>query len=312
MAEFLSGVSAVAVILALISVGAFCGWKGWMTKEHKSFCVKLVVNIGIPAMCLNSLLSQVDRSMLMEYAVLVLISIVDIFLLMLLALLLVKLLRIPNEKAGSFVIMCAFSNTIFIGMPVCTLLFGDQATVYVLSYYIANTLTFQSVGLFIMRYFGTANEKTSWMKVLRGIIKPPLVTVVITLTMVLLGIGLPAVVMSGLKYLGNLVTPLALIYSGFILYENGLKSLRPEPTHWIVMACRFLAAPLLMCLMCRLVGISQITTQMLTVVISMPVMTQTVVFAADMGEDEHYAVIGMASSTVASFLVIPILMMLMA
>ena len=50
---------------------------------------------------------------------------------------------------------------------------------------------------------------------------------------------------------------------------------------------------------------------MLVIEIAMPVMTQVVVFASDTGEDEHYAVIGMAASTLACFLVIPLLMVLL-
>ena len=311
MAQFLSAVSAVAVILALVGTGVFCGWRGWMTSVHKNFCVKLVINIGIPAMCLNNLLSQVDMALLRECGVLVGIAALDVLVLLVIALLLVRLLRIPREKAGSFVVMAAFANSIFIGMPVCTLLFGEAATPYVLCYYIVNTVGFQSIGLFVMNYFGAKGEKVSLKRIGRSMLKPPLITIVAALALILLELQLPDMVMNWLKYLGNLVTPLALIYSGFILYENGLKSLRLEGSHWIAMGFRFLAAPLLMALLCRWVGAGELASQVLTIEIAMPVMTQVVVFASDTGEDEQYAVIGMAASTLACFLVIPILMVLL-
>ena len=311
MAQFLSAVSAVAVILALVGTGVFCGWRGWMTADHKNFCVKVVINIGIPAMCLNSLLSQVDMALLRECAVLVFIAAVDVLVLLAAALLLVKVLRIPREKAGSFTVMAAFANSIFIGMPVCTLLFGEPATPYVLCYYIVNTVGFQSLGLFVMNYFGAKGEKTSLKKVLRSMLKPPLITILLALTLIVLGWQLPEVVMNWLKYLGNLVTPLALLYSGFILYENGLRNLHLEPTHWIVMLFRFAAAPVLMFFLCRWAGAGELASQVLVIEIAMPVMTQVVVFASDTGEDEHYAVIGMAASTLACFLVIPLLMVLL-
>ena len=310
MAQFLSAVSAVAVILALVGTGVFCGWRGWMTAAHKNFCVKVVINIGIPAMCLNSLLRQVDMALLRECGILVAIAAADVLILLALALLLVRPLGLPREKAGTFVVMAAFANSIFIGMPVCTLLFGEEATPYVLCYYIVNTVGFQSVGLFVMNYFGAKGGRVSLGKMARGMVKPPLVTILLALTMILLDLQLPDMVMNWLGYLGNLVTPLALLYSGFILYENGVRNLRLEASHWVAMVFRFLGAPLLMAALCRWVGAGELASQVLTIEIAMPVMTQTVVFAADTGEDEHYAVIGMASTTLACFLVIPVLMVL--
>ena len=153
MAQFLSAVSAVAVVLALVGTGVFCGWRGWMTAAHKNFCVKLVINIGIPAMCLSNLLSQVDMALLRECGILVVIAAAKVLILLVIALILARLLRLPREKAGSFVVMAAFANSLFIGMPVCTLLFGEEATPYVLCYYIVNTVGFQSLGLFIMNYY---------------------------------------------------------------------------------------------------------------------------------------------------------------
>jgi len=311
MAQFLSAVSAVAVILALVGTGAFCGWRGWMTSAHKNFCVKLLTNIGIPATCLSSLLSQVDLALLRECGTLMLLSTADVLILLALSLALVRPLHLPRKKAGSFIAMSSFANSIFIGMPVCTLLFGDRAVPYVLCYYIVNTTLFQSLGLFAMNYYGAKDEKPSLRKVLLGLLKPPLISVVLALVIILLGLELPGMVMNWLKYLSNLVTPLALIYSGFILYENGLRSLRPEPSHFAAMALRFGAAPLMMALFCRLAGVAELAAGVLTIEIAMPVMTQTVVFAAGSGQDEHYTVVGMASSTLACFLVIPVLMTLL-
>ena len=310
MAQFFSAVTAVAVILALVLTGVFCGWRGWMKPADKNFCVKVVINIGIPAMCLSNMLTQVDLALLRECGVLVLLATADLLIMLAGSLALVKLLRIPRERAGSFMVMCAFANSMFIGMPVCTLLFGDQATPYVLCYYIVNTVGFQSVGLFIMNYFGAKGGRPSLKKMVKGMVRPPLIAILVALVMVAFNWTFPVMIMNWLKYLGNLVTPLALLYSGYVLYENGVKSLRLEGTHWLVMLFRFGVSPVLMALLCRAAGVGALAAQVLTIEIAMPVMTQTVVFAADTGEDEQYALVGMAATTLACFLVIPVLMTL--
>ena len=311
MAQFFSALSAVGVILALVLTGAFCGWRGWMKPADKNFCVQVVINIGVPAMCLSNMLTRVDMDLLRECAVLVGLSALTLLLMLLVALLLAKLLALPRSKTGSFVVMCAYANSMFIGMPVCTLLFGEEATPYVLCYYIVNTVGFQSIGLFIMNYFGAQSAHPSIKTTLRRMLKPPLITIVVALVMVALEIQLPKMVMNWLQYLGNLVTPLALLYAGYVLYENGLRSLRMERSHWVVMLFRFGISPLLTALLCRWAGVGELAAHVLTIEIAMPVMTQTVVFAAGSGQDETYTLAGMATTTLACFVVIPVLMALL-
>ena len=50
--------------------------------------------------------------------------------------------RVPANRRGVFISMFAFSNSVFIGVPVSTALFGEEAVGFALLYYIANTSIF--------------------------------------------------------------------------------------------------------------------------------------------------------------------------
>ena len=51
MDGFLHALSAVSVLLMLMSVGYFMGVKGWMTTREKRFVSRYIVNIAVPCNC---------------------------------------------------------------------------------------------------------------------------------------------------------------------------------------------------------------------------------------------------------------------
>ena len=77
------------------------------------------------------------------------------------------------------------------------------------------------------------------------------------------------------------------------------------------MIFRFLLVPGVSFALCALLGIEGLARSVLLVETAMPVVTQTVVAAADYGADEQFAAQGAALSTLACFVVIPVLMLIL-
>ena len=57
--------------------------------------------------------------------------------------------------------------------------------------------------------------------------------------------------MSYCRYMNNLVTPLALLLTGYIIHDIGLKNVRLDRDLGISMIFRFLLAPALSVALCR-------------------------------------------------------------
>ena len=74
---------------------------------------------------------------------------------------------------------------------------------------------------------------------------------------------------------------------------------------------RFVAAPAVCVLFCSLFGVTGLARSVYVVEAAMPVVTQTVVAAAEYGADEQLAAQGAAISTLACFVVTPVLMLLL-
>lgn len=296
------------LILLMTAVGYFFGRMGWMKHEHKAFLVKYIMNMAMPCMCISGLLGRVDRELLVSMRTILLAGLCSIILLLLLALPACALLKLPRKRRGVFLVMCCVANSMFIGYPMCTSLFGDAAIPYVLSYYIVNTFFFQLFGVALLNASGSG-EGASFdpKKSLRRLIKAPIVTIVICIILILCDFKAPELLLRFTGYMSDTVSPIALLYTGFVIYEMGFSHIKYERGMICAMLFRFVLAPLVCLLFCRLLGIYGEAQSVLMVEMSMPVMTQAVVLSAECGADEDYAALGMTLSTIACFAVIPIL-----
>ena len=164
----------------------------------------------------------------------------------------------------------------------CIELFGDIATPYVMLFYLVSSCFTQLIGIPLVRWSGEAGGFSMQMiwKFLRA---PTVVSVFLSLLLVGLDIHLPSLVMSYAKYINNTVTPLALLLTGCIIHEIGLRSLRLTPTLGVMMVFRFVISPALGAALCALLGIGGLVRSVYVVELAMPVVTQTVVAAAEYG-----------------------------
>ncbi len=313
MAGFLNAVSACLVLLMLMSVGYFMGHWGWMTAAEKKFISKFIVNIAVPCNCLVGLLNNLDRSSLVQAGGMVLAGVLAVVANLLLSAVVAVILRLPRPRWGVFVAMAGLSNTIFIGIPVCTQLFGEVSMPYIMLYYLGHTSFLQSVGIMLVERAGTkSGEKSSPVKFLKDMFsKPPILSVILSIVLLLLNLRLPEPVMKFANYISGSVSPLALIYCGFIVYEVGIRNLhfmRGLPTMLVV---RLLVSPVVCLFCCSLLGMEGLPLQVFVVESALPVVSQVTVMAGEFGADEEYAAVGSCLSILGSFITIPILMLIL-
>ena len=224
------------------------------------------------------------------------------------------LLRLPRERWGVFVAMAGFSNTLFIGIPVSTHLFGEVCMPYVMLYYLANTIFVQSAGILIIERSGTKKEAG------RGVAgffkdvftKPPILGVLGTVLLLILDLRPPEVLMQFADYVSGSVSPMALIYCGFIVYEVGLKSLRLMPGLPTMLILRLAVAPVICYGFCLLFGVTGLARDVFLVESALPVVTQVTVLAGAYGADEKYAATGACLSIFGCCISLPILMLLIS
>lgn len=310
MDAFLHALSSVAIILLLTATGYFCAERGWMDSRAKAFISKFLMTLAIPCMCLYSFQANLSRDLLGQSLRMLLTGFCSCLLDFLLSFALGKLLRLPRRRLGIFIMMCAVSNCVFIGLAMCTELFGSECTPSVMLYWMVSTTFMQLGGVSLVRWSGEAGGFSAKM-LLHFLKTPTILGTLAAIALVLLDVRLPALVMTYCRYMNNLVTPLALLLTGYIIHELGLKNLRIDRALGAMLLFRFIAAPAVCALFCAAFGVAGLARSVYIVEAAMPVVTQTVVASAEYGADEQFAAQGAALSTLACFVVIPVLMILL-
>ncbi len=310
MDTFLNSVSSVAVILLLTATGYVFAALGWMDLKAKQFISRILLNYIVPINCIYALRTNLDRELLMGYGNVLLISFLSCASVALLSFAVLRILRIDSYRWPVFLTLSTISNAIFIGYPMCQQLFGDACLPFVMLFYLVNTSFMNVLMMSVIRYV-SEGEKFSLRVLLKILRTPTIIGIFVGFLLVIADIRLPELLMTYMKHVGNTVTPLALMLVGFIIYEIGLKNLSLDRDVILVMGFRFLIAPALAFLFCHLFGAEGLARGAVIVESAMPVVTQGVAAASEYGLDEKFAAKCAALSTLASFIVIPILMVIL-
>jgi hypothetical protein len=209
--------------------------------------------------------------------------------------------------------MAGTSNTLFIGLPLSTQLFGDVCIPYVMVYYLSSALLTQSLVVLLVERSGTVKSKGLGLPgLLKDVFtKPPILGVLTGAVCLALDFRPPELFMKFSNYMSGTVTPLALIYCGFIVYEVGLKNLRFLRGHPTMLIIRLFIAPLICAGVCALAGIGGLARKVFIVEAALPVVTQITVMAGAYGADEEYAAVGSCLSMLGCFFTIPVLMLIL-
>lgn len=314
MTGFFNALSACLVLLMLMAVGYVMGVWGWMTAREKGFVSKYIVNIAVPCNCVVGLLDNLDRNSLIQAGGMMATAILSVVITVLASAGVAMLLRLPHKRWGVFVAMAGFSNTLFIGIPVCTQLFGEKSMPYIMLYYIGHTSLMQSIGVTLVERAGAKpGQKEGFVQFFRDVfLKPPILSVIFSVILLALGLRLPGPVMKFASYISGSVSPLALIYCGFIVYEVGIKNLRFLRGLPTMLVMRLIVAPVICLTCCFFLGMEGLPLQVFVVESALPVVSQVTVMAGAYGADEEYAATGACLSILGSFITIPVLMLILS
>ncbi|MDO5133859.1 MAG: AEC family transporter [Eubacteriales bacterium] len=312
--EFLHAVSAVFMIFALMAVGFVLGKLGWMDSGDKKFVSRYVVNIAVPMNCVNGILNNFTRDDFKGMGLYLPVPYITILTCLLISFAAGKLLRLPRERFGVFVAMSFLSNALFIGLPLSTQLFGETCVGYVMLYYIGSTTFTQTVCVMLVERSGTAAPQNhSAAALCRDIFtKPPILALLASMCMLFLGVRPPEIVMSFAKYCSNTLTPLALMYCGYIVFELGIRNIRMEKGIPVMLFIRLLVSPAVCALICLLTGVQGLCRSVFIVESALPTVSQITVMAGAYGADEEYSATGAILSMLGIFLTIPVLMVILS
>ena len=309
---FLRSISGILVILGMILVGFIIGEKGWFDDKSRGLLAKLVTQVALPCYMLYTITQRFTAPALLKMLPELRFPALSMVILLGIATGVARIFAVRQDRRGLFISMFFNSNTIFVGLPINQALFGDASIPYVLIYYMCNTTFFWTLGTYLIQRDGEGEAQFDLKTSLKKVFSPPLMGFLLGLVLVMLQIKLPAFLASDLQYLGNLTTPLSMIFIGLSVSHVGVKQLVLGKEQLLILLGRFLVAPLLMASIVYWVPLPSLMKQVFIIQSAMPVMTNAPVVARLYGADSDYAAVMVTETTLATMVVIPILMLLMA
>ena len=309
---FLRSISGILVILGMILVGFVIGEKGWFDDKSRGLLAKLVTQVALPCYMLHTITQRFTAADLLKMLPALRFPALSMVVLLGIATGVARIFAVRQDRRGLFISMFFNSNTIFVGLPINQALFGDASIPYVLIYYMCNTTFFWTLGTYLIQRDGEGEAQFDLKTSLKKVFSPPLMGFLLGLVLVMLQIKLPAFLASDLQYLGNLTTPLSMIFIGLSVSHVGVKQLVLGKEQLLILLGRFLVAPLLMATIVYWAPLPSLMKQVFIIQSAMPVMTNAPVVAKLYGADSDYAAVMVTETTLATMVVIPILMLLMA
>ena len=309
---FLRSISGILVILGMILEGFVIGEKGWFDDKSRGLLAKLVTQVALPCYMLYTITQRFTAADLLKMLPALRFPALSMVILLGIATGVARIFAVRQDRRGLFISMFFNSNTIFVGLPINQALFGDASIPYVLIYYMCNTTFFWTLGTYLIQRDGEGEAQFDLKTSLKKVFSPPLMGFLLGLVLVMLQIKLPAFLASDLQYLGNLTTPLSMIFIGLSVSHVGVKQLVLGKDQLLILLGRFLVAPLLMATIVYWVPLPSLMKQVFIIQSAMPVMTNAPVVARLYGADSDYAAVMVTETTLATMVVIPILMLLMA
>ena len=314
MSLFLTSITSIIPIIAIIVLGYILQVKGWFGDAFGPNLSRLIMNVALPASIFVSVMKYLTLDKLISLSGGLLYTFVAFILGYIVAYIAVMIFKVRPGRRGTMINTFVNANTIFIGLPLNVALFGDQALPYFLIYYITNTISTWTLGVYLMTSDSKSGQskkasKFDWKKLLPA----PLVGFLVALLFLILRISIPDFATNTLTYVGNIVTPLSLIYIGIVLAKAGLNTITFDKDTIVTLVGRFILAPLIMLLVLKFFAPNMAIVEFKTFMIqsATPALAVLPILANQGKGDVEFSTNVVTLSTVLFIIVIPILQTLL-
>ena len=268
-------------IFVMMAVGFLIRRVRLLGEEAEKVITDLVLYVVLPCNILNSFLSGTQGIPAGDFLAVLLVS-AGIQLLSLVY----GRFAFPRETEArrcnlAYAMLC--SNAGFLGNPIAEGVFGAAGLMLASVYLIPQRVMMWSEGLAI--YSGISDRKT----VLRRIATHPcVIACFLGLLFMITGIPLPSVLLAPLQSIGGCNTALTMIMIGMILSRIDLRRLADKTILWFTLH-RLVLMPLLVYLVCSLLGISRLVMGVSVLLAAMPAGATTTMLSSKYGKDPEFA-----------------------
>ena len=286
---------------------------------------RIVLDITLPCLIVGSVLTSENLPSSGTVGTIFLVSCAAYAVIMLIALIAPYVMRLPRGERGAYSFMTAFGNVGFIGIPVCSAVFGPDAVLYVAILNIPFNLLIFTVGILLLTEGGkrlagadgvqTGDHRAARRDQLRtgakSLLSPTLLSCVLAMVLALAGVTCDNIVSDVITLLGQMTVPAAMLIIGSSLARMPIREMMGDWRAYAVSAFRLLVVPLSLLGLMTLAHVSgELLVGALVLTAGMPVATNGTLLAIKYGGDLDALARGTFVSTVLTFATLPFLVWL--
>lgn len=208
--------------------------------------------------------------------------------------------KAPAERAV-FTSVVTYPNATYLGLPLCTALFGTIAILYNAAVIVAFNVLFFTLQytLFTGRKFSPKNLLTAAN-----------VATVIMILMLVAGVRLPAPAETVVKNIGAMITPLSLMIIGVMVSESHILEVIREKRAYLMVVLRNVVIPLISMAVLRVIPIDPTARMCVLVYISCPCAALSVIYAIRCNAEPELCAKTVLLSTIAFAITLPCMLLL--
>ena len=207
------------------------------------------------------------------------------------------------ERQGILRFAVSYSNCGFMGLPLVSVLLGNQGVAYASMFIAVFNLFVWTHGITCMHHGAPFSYK-------KALLNPGIIGLIIGFILFLFSVRLPEVMLSPMQYFSDLNTPLAMLVIGVYISEVPLKDLFSEWILYRLSLVRLLVIPLICFLALLPLHVDRSIFMTLLTLSSAPSAANSVMFAAQFGIDTRLGSKAVALTTILSVLTMPLFPML--
>ena len=289
MAEsFLEVGRQVLVLFILVGEGALLTKLGMITDAGSRSMTDVVLYAVTPCVIINAFQREYRPELLDGLLIAVLAAVLVLAVSILLAQLLYRRRDVDRGVVLKFAVV--FSNCGFMALPLQEAVLGADGVFYGAAFIAVFNLCVWTYGLIAM------SRRTSLKAALRAVVNPGVIGTLFGVLLFLFSVELPTVLLSPVKLLAGLNTPVPMLVIGYHLVKSDFRRVLRDKDAYVAMAFRLVILPLAamgVMLLCGVEGTILVATVIATCA---PVAAITTMMASKYGRDAQLAT-GIVSAT---------------
>lgn len=266
---------------------------------------KLIMNISLPSQIITAFISNQgivsNREVLtvfgitfVAYAVYAVVGAVFVF-----------VTRVPKKQRGTYMFMTMFGNVGFMGFPVISAIFGDEALIYAVIFMVVFNVLVYSIGILLIN----TNESNGFN--LKKLVNMPFIAAVLSIILYFANIKLPDMVMTSFNFMGNITTPVAMLILGATVATMPIKELFDEWRIYLFLIVKLAIMPLIAIALIQFVDVSELIRGTVIVLSATPVATNATMLAIEYGGDTKLTSKGIFFTTILCMISIPLITLIL-